>query len=198
MLKRAYCAVADLGETSLSCLLAIGHSGLFFCRSLKLPLLKRGAFSRVIEQLYSIGLLSFVIILFSSLFIGMVVALQGFTTLQKFAAEAQLGQLLALSITRELGPVVAALLFAGRAGSAITSEVGLMRATDQLSAMEMMAVNPLRHVIAPRLWSGIISLPLLTIFFDFFAIVGGYFAGVKWLGVDGGAFWNNMTLLLLN
>jgi phospholipid/cholesterol/gamma-HCH transport system permease protein len=131
-------------------------------------------------------------VLLSGLFIGMVVALQGYNTLQKFAAEQELGQLLTLSITRELGPVVTALLFAGRAGSALTAEIGLMRATDQISCMEMMAVDPLAQIISPRFWAGIISMPILAILFNVVAVYGGHMVGVDWLGVDDGSFWSNM------
>jgi phospholipid/cholesterol/gamma-HCH transport system permease protein len=133
-----------------------------------------------------------VIIIVSSLFIGMVVALQGYHTLAKFGASAELGPLVALSVSRELGPVVTALLFAGRAGSAVTAEIGLMKATEQLSSMEMMAVNPIHRVISPRLWGGFISTPLLTMIFNITAIYGAYLVGVKWLGLDAGVFWSNM------
>ncbi len=122
----------------------------------------------------------------------MVLGLQGYNTLEKFGTTQALGQLIALSVTRELGPVVAALLFAGRAGSALTAEIGLMKATDQLSMMEMMAVDPLQRIISPRLWGGFISLPILATIFSAVAIYGGYLVGVKWLGVDSGAFWSGM------
>ncbi len=128
----------------------------------------------------------------SGIFIGMVIGLQGYNTLNKFGATVQLGQLLALSITRELGPVMTALLFAGRAGSAVTAEIGLMKATEQLSSMEMMGVDPLWRVIAPRFWGGFISMPLLDVIFSIVAIWGGYWVGVEWLGIDGGSFWSNM------
>jgi phospholipid/cholesterol/gamma-HCH transport system permease protein len=122
----------------------------------------------------------------------MVIALQGYNTLNDFGASTALGQLVALSILRELGPVVAALLFAGRACSAITAEIGLMKATEQLSSMEMMGVDSLGYVVAPRFWAGVISLPLLTMIFEAIAIWGGYLVGVKLLGVDSGTFWSNM------
>jgi len=122
----------------------------------------------------------------------MVLALQGYTILVKFGAEHALGQLIALSLVRELGPVVGALLFAGRAGSALTAEIGLMKTTEQLSSMEMMGIDPLRRIIGPRFWAGQISLPLLTLIFNCVAVLGGYMVGVEWLGVDGGAFWANM------
>ena len=193
MLKYGFNLIADCGRFAINYLPNLGGSGLFFVRALRPRWFGISSIQRFILQIYQIGLLSFIIIFFSAMFIGMVVSLQGYNTLHKFAAEAQLGQLLALSIVRELGPVVTALLFAGRAGSALASEVGLMRATDQLSAMDMMAVDPMYYVVAPRMWAGIISLPLLTVFFNSFAIYGGFLVGVKWLGVDAGAFWNNMT-----
>jgi phospholipid/cholesterol/gamma-HCH transport system permease protein len=118
--------------------------------------------------------------------------LQGFHTLQKFGAGQELGQLLALSVVRELGPVVSALLFAGRAGTALTAEIGLMQATEQIASMEMMAVDPLWRIVAPRFWAGLISLPLLSIIFSAVAIGGGYVVGVDWLGIDAGSFWSNM------
>jgi phospholipid/cholesterol/gamma-HCH transport system permease protein len=149
-------------------------------------------FSRLIQQLYFVGVLSFAIILFAGIFIGMVLGLQGYTILVKFGAEHALGQLIALSLVRELGPVVGALLFAGRAGSALTAEIALMKATDQLSALEMTGIDPLRRIIAPRFWAGQITLPILTLIFMSVAIFGGYMVGVKWLGVDEGAFWANM------
>lgn len=122
----------------------------------------------------------------------MVLGLQGYTVLVKFGAEQALGQLIALSMVRELGPVVGALLFAGRAGSALTAEIGLMKATEQLSSMEMMGVDPLKRIVAPRFWAGQISLPILTLIFNAVAIIGGYVVGVDWLGVDSGSFWATM------
>jgi phospholipid/cholesterol/gamma-HCH transport system permease protein len=143
-------------------------------------------------QIHFVGVLSCMIIVVSALFIGMVVGLQGYNTLQKFGASSQLGQLLALSISRELGPVISALLFAGRAGSALTAEIGLMKATEQLSSMDMMGVDPLGRVIYPRFVAGLITLPVLALIFSAVAIWGGYFIGVHWLGVDAGSFWSNM------
>ncbi len=170
----------------------LGRSLIFLLRTVfQRPRLKQG-YQMIIQQLYQVGVLSLVIILISALFIGMVVALQGYNTLRKFGAGQELGQLIALSVVRELGPVVTALLFAGRAGSALTAEIGLMRATEQLSCMEMMAVDPLWRVIAPRFWAGLIALPLLTLLFNITAIYGGHMVGVDWLGVDNGSFWSNM------
>jgi phospholipid/cholesterol/gamma-HCH transport system permease protein len=150
------------------------------------------AFGLVVRQLYSVGVLTLLIILVSSLFVGMVLALQGYNTLVDFGAESSLGLVVALSLSRELGPVVTALLFAGRAGSALTAEIGLMKATEQLAGMEMMAVNPMTRVIAPRFVAGLISLPLLAAMFTAVGVLGGHFVGVVQLGVDEGTFWSQM------
>src|SRR3954470_1274716 len=149
-------------------------------------------FRLTMAEIYFAGVLSLVIILVSGLFVGMVLALQGYETLQRFGASESLGVMVALSLVRELGPVVAGLLFASRAGSAITAEIGLMKATEQLSAMEMMAVDPLARVVAPRFWGGIISMPLLAALFSTLGIFGAYLVGVKLIGIDAGAFWSNM------
>jgi phospholipid/cholesterol/gamma-HCH transport system permease protein len=149
-------------------------------------------FHLTIAQIYFSGVLSLVIILVSGLFVGMVLALQGYETLQRFGASESLGVLVALSLVRELGPVVAGLLFASRAGSAITAEIGLMKATEQISAMEMMAVDPIARVVAPRFWGGVISMPLLAGLFSAMGIFGGYLVGVQLIGVDPGAFWSQM------
>lgn len=185
-------AIARLGSRGVHVVQGIGTSGLFlFAMLFRRPNLIR-LWPLLRYQLYFVGVLSCVVIIVSALFIGMVVGLQGFNTLQKFGASSQLGQLLALSIARELGPVISALLFAGRAGSALTAEIGLMKATEQLSSMDMMGVDPLGRVIYPRFMAGFISLPLLSLIFSAVAIYGGYFIGVHWLGVDGGSFWSNM------
>lgn len=185
-------AIARLGSNGIQVMQNIGNSGFFLLLMLfrKPDVLKLWPLVR--QQLYFVGVLSCVIIVVSALFIGMVVGLQGFHTLQKFGATSQLGQLLALSIARELGPVISALLFAGRAGSALTAEIGLMKATEQLSSMDMMGVDPLGRVIYPRFIAGFISLPVLSLIFSAVAIYGGYFIGVHWLGVDDGSFWSNM------
>ena len=146
----------------------------------------------VIKQIYVVGVQSLSIIVVSGLFIGMVMALQGYTILVDYGAEGSLGPMVALSLLRELGPVVTALLFAGRAGSALTAEIGLMKATEQLSSLEMMAVDPLRRIVAPRLWAGIISMPMLAIIFSAVGILGGHLVGVDWLGVDAGSYWSIM------
>lgn len=148
----------------------------------------------IVQQLYYVGQLSMVIIVLAGSFVGMVLALQGYRTLIRFGAEESLGVFVALVIIRELGPVVTALLFAGRAGSALAAELGLMRATDQLSAMEMMAVDPVRRVVAPRFLAGVIAMPLLASVFAVMAIgvAGGHAIGVELLGVDAGSYWSQI------
>lgn len=146
----------------------------------------------LIKQLYVLGVQSLLIIMLSGLFIGMVLGLQGYVVLVDFSAETSLGQLVSLSLLRELGPVVTALLFAGRAGSALTAEIGLMKATEQLSSLEMMAVDPLRRIIAPRFWAGVIAMPILAVIFTAIGIWGGSLVGVDWKGVDSGSFWSVM------
>lgn len=184
--------VRALGAGGLNLCGNIGRAGIVLLQTLAhVPRIKK-EWPLIIHEIYFVGVYSLLIIVVSALFIGMVVALQGHHTLVKFGAEHELGQLLALSIVRELGPVMTALLFAGRAGSALTAEIGLMKATEQLASMEMMGVNPLWRVIAPRLWAGFIALPLLCIIFNVVAILGGYLVGVQWLSVDDGSFWTNM------
>ncbi|MTB66846.1 lipid asymmetry maintenance ABC transporter permease subunit MlaE [Providencia sp. wls1943] len=146
----------------------------------------------LVKQLYSVGVQSLLIVAVSGLFIGMVLGLQGYLVLTTFSAEASLGMMVALSLLRELGPVVTALLFAGRAGSALTAEIGLMKATEQISSLEMMAVDPLRRVVAPRFWAGFISMPLLSLIFVAVGIIGGAIVGVDWKGIDPGFFWSSM------
>ena len=145
-----------------------------------------------IREIYFSGVLSLLIIVVSGLFVGMVLGLQGYETLQRFGSGEALGVLVALSLTRELGPVVAALLFASRAGSAVTAEIGLMKTTEQLKAMDMMAVNPIARVVAPRFWGGVISMPLLAALFSAMGVFGGWLIGVVLIGVDPGAFWSQM------
>lgn len=149
-------------------------------------------FGLVVAQVWSVGVLSLLIIVVSGVFVGMVLGLQGYNTLVDFGAAQSLGVVVALSLVRELGPVVSALLFAGRAGSALTAEIGLMKATEQLAGMEMMAVDPLRRVVAPRFLAGVIALPLLAAIFSAVGVLGGWFVGVGLLGVDDGAFWSQM------
>jgi len=184
--------VPAIGRYGINVLRQFGKAGILLFNSLvRLPNISQGL-PLVVQQIYSEGVLSLLIIVVSSLFIGMVLALQGYHTLAKFGAAQQLGPLVALSVTRELGPVVTAILFAGRAGSAVTAEIALMKATEQLSSMEMMAVDPLHRVIAPRFWGGLISNPLLTIIFNVVAVYGAFLVGVEWLSLDAGVFWSNM------
>jgi len=182
----------SLGQTTLATFERLGRGHLFLFRVLTgLPLLLLRP-RLVIAQLYSVGVLSLTIILVSGLFVGMVLGLQGYNTLVNFGATEMLGVVVSLSLVRELGPVFTALLFAGRAGSALTAEVGLMKATEQLSGMEMMAVDPLKRVIAPRLIAGIIAMPLLAAIFSAVGVLGGHLVVVNLLGVDVGAFWSQM------
>ena len=146
----------------------------------------------IVRQVYASGVLSLAIIGISGLFVGMVLALQGYNSLERFGATESLGVVAALALVRELGPVVTALLFAGRAGTALASEIGLMRATDQLSGMEMMAVDPIKRVVVPRFLGGIISMPLLAAIFSAMGILGAWLVGVVLLGVDEGSFWSSM------
>jgi len=163
---------------------------LFAIMATSLSVLKRPRL--VAEQIHFIGNYSFIIIAVSGLFVGMVLGLQGYYTLNKYGSEQALGLLVALSLTRELGPVVTALLFAGRAGTSLTAEIGLMKAGEQLSAMEMMAVNPIARVLAPRFWAGVIAMPILASIFSAVGVLGGYLVGVQLIGVDEGAFWSQM------
>lgn len=181
-----------LGRTGLRVFERLGRGHLFLLHVLAgLPqLLPR--WRLLVQQIYAVGVLSLLIIVISGLFVGMVLGLQGYNTLVDFGAEESLGVMVALSLVRELGPVVAALLYAGRAGSALTAEIGLMKATEQLSSMEMMAVDPVKRVIAPRFFAGFISMPLLAAIFSAVGIYGGYLVGVGLLGVDDGAFWSQM------
>jgi len=168
----------------------------FACRFLWLTLKGSGSsfarFHLTLREIYFAGVLSLVIILVSGLFVGMVLGLQGYDTLVRYGSSEALGVLVSLSLVRELGPVVAGLLFASRAGSAITAEIGLMKATEQLSAMEMMAVDPIARVVAPRFWGGVISMPLLAALFSAMGVFGGYLVGVRLIGVDEGSFWSQM------
>jgi phospholipid/cholesterol/gamma-HCH transport system permease protein len=184
--------IARLGRSGLDFFQRLGRGHILFFNILTgLPSLFL-RFGLVIQQVFSVGVLSLLIILVSGLFVGMVLGLQGYNTLVDFGAEESLGVAVALSLVRELGPVVTALLFAGRAGSALTAEIGLMKATEQLSAMEMMAVDPVRRVLAPRFLAGAISMPLLAAIFSAVGVLGGYFVGVGLLGVDDGAYWAQM------
>lgn len=185
-------ALQGIGHWALGLFAKVGQASIFFVRVLRV--IPR-TFTRprlIIKEVYSIGVLSLSIIVVSGLFVGMVLGLQAYLTLVDFGAEESLGGALAVILTRELGPVVTALLFAGRAGSALAAEIGLMKATEQLSSMEMMAVDPIQRVISPRFIGGFISVPLLTAIFIAAGILGGRFVGVGLLGVDEGPFWAQM------
>ena len=184
--------LAELIDNVRRFVLTVGAVTLFFLRVLgQTPAaLARPGF--IIHQVYNAGALSLVIIMTCGLFVGMVLGLQGYDVLQRFGSEDALGTGAALALLKELGPVVTALLFAGRAGTALASEIGLMRATDQLSAMEMMAVDPIRRVVAPRFLGGLIALPLLTVIFIAIGIFGVQLVGVQQLGVDAASFWSQM------
>jgi len=185
-------ALQNLGRTVLTAVERIGRASLFFYEVLTGSWYLVRRFYLVVQQVYAVGVLTMLIILVSGLFVGMVLGLQGYNTLAKFGAGESLGLLVALSLVRELGPVVTALLFAGRAGSALTAEIGLMKATEQLAGMEMMAVNPIDRVIAPRLLAGVIAMPLLAALFSAIGVLGGHIVGVGLLGVDSGAYWSQM------
>lgn len=184
--------VRNVGHHAIDSLLRLGYASRFFA----LTIINSGtSFIRlrlIIRELYFTGVLSMIIILISGLFVGMVLGYQGYQTLKTYGSESALGVLVALSLVRELGPVMSALLFASRAGSAMTAEIGLMKATEQLSAMEMMAVDPIARVVAPRFWAGFISMPLLAAMFSAMGVYGGYLVGVVVIGVDEGSFWSQM------
>ena len=149
-------------------------------------------FRLFIYQMYRVGVMSLLIIAVSGLFSGLVIGLQGYSILVNVGSESMLGTMVSLTLLRELAPVVAALLFAGRAGSALTAEIGLMKATEQLSSMEMIGVDPLKRIVSPRLWAGVVSLPMLSVIFAAIGIMGGKLVGVDFLGVDEGSFWSGM------
>ncbi|MCA8836403.1 MAG: lipid asymmetry maintenance ABC transporter permease subunit MlaE [Gammaproteobacteria bacterium] len=186
-------AVALMGRVTIRVVRRIGAMTVFIARvsAVSVPEVVR-RFGLFIRQIYAIGVRTLVITAVAGFFVGMVLGLQGYHTLVKFNAEESLGVLVALSLLRELAPVISALLYAGRAGSALTSEIALMRATEQISAIEMMAVDPYRYIYAPRFAGGMVSLPILTVIFIFAGISGGYLIAVEFLGVDSGAFWGQM------
>lgn len=188
----AYQVIAKVGQGTISTVSGLGAFARFILQMLlMLPrtLLRPRL---IIDQVHFIGNYSLVIIVISGLFVGFVLGLQGYYTLQRYGAEQALGLLVALSLVRELGPVVSALLFAGRAGTSLTAEIGLMKAGEQLTAMEMMAVDPKARVLAPRWVAGLISVPILAALFSAVGIFGGYVVGVLLIGVDSGAFWSQM------
>ncbi|MBG6028138.1 MULTISPECIES: lipid asymmetry maintenance ABC transporter permease subunit MlaE [Proteus] len=184
--------LSRIGTRALAIFATFGRAGIMLFRALVGKPEFRKQWPLLLKQLYNVGVQSLLIIMVSGLFIGMVLGLQGYLVLTTFSAEASLGMMVALSLLRELGPVVTALLFAGRAGSALTAEIGLMKATEQISSLEMMAVDPLRRVVAPRFWAGLISMPLLSLIFVAIGIWGGAIVGVDWKGIDEGFFWASM------
>jgi phospholipid/cholesterol/gamma-HCH transport system permease protein len=192
LLKRIISSTRGIGHRIIDSTWRLGYATRFFILVLLKSTTSLRRFGLVIRELYFTGVLSLIIILVSGLFVGMVLGLQGYETLQKFGSESAVGTLVALSLVRELGPVVAALLFASRAGSAITAEIGLMKATEQLSAMGMMAVDPVARVVAPRFWAGVISMPFLAAMFSVMGVFGGYLVTVVFIGVDEGSFWSQM------
>ncbi len=185
-------SVADLGQATRRQLTQLGQAARLFAQlaALSGPTLRR--FGLVRDQIFFLGNYSLAIIAVSGLFVGFVLSLQGYYTLQRYGSAEALGLLVALSLVRELGPVVTALLFAGRAGTALTAEIGLMKAGEQLSAMEMMAVDPIRRILAPRFWGGMIAMPLLAAVFSAVGILGGWMVGVLMIGIDAGSFWSQM------
>ena len=181
-----------LGASGLTLVGALGRSTIFLVHALGGHSGTRNGFQLLIKQLFAVGVLSLPIIVVSGLFIGMVLALQGYNILVDYGSEQAVGQMVALTLLRELGPVVTGLLFAGRAGSALTAEIGNMKSTEQISSLEMIGVDPLKYIIAPRLWAGFISMPLLAAIFSVVGIWGGAMVAVDWLGVYDGSFWANM------
>ncbi|TAM49321.1 MAG: lipid asymmetry maintenance ABC transporter permease subunit MlaE [Paraburkholderia sp.] len=184
--------ISALGHWVIGRIVRTGYATRLFLRVVLegLRLLRRP--SLVIKQIFFVGNYSFIIIAVSGLFVGFVLGLQGYYTLNRYGSEQALGLLVALSLVRELGPVVTALLFAGRAGTSLTAEIGLMKAGEQLTALEMMAVDPIATVLAPRMWAGIIAMPVLAAIFSAVGVLGGYVVGVLLINVDAGAFWAQM------
>jgi phospholipid/cholesterol/gamma-HCH transport system permease protein len=193
MLNKVRHELEQIGRITLDLISGIGAVFVFLILTLRYSGTSFRRFSLTIREIFFSGVLSLIIILVSGLFVGMVLGLQGYETLQTYGSSESVGVLVALSLTRELGPVVSALLFASRAGSAITAEIGLMKATEQLSAMEMMAINPIARVVGPRFWGGVISMPILTVMFIATGVLGGYVIAVLVIGVDSGAFWSQMN-----
>jgi phospholipid/cholesterol/gamma-HCH transport system permease protein len=184
--------IKELWQSLIDSLVGLGDITRFL---LRLTIDSPRAFLRfdlIVRQVFNSGALSLVIIMLSGLFVGMVLGLQGFQLLERFGSEEALGEAAAVGLVRELGPVITALLFAGRAGTALASELGLMRATDQLSAMEMMAVDPIRRVVVPRFLGGVITMPLLAAIFSVIGLYGAQLVGVQIMGVDSGSFWSQM------
>jgi phospholipid/cholesterol/gamma-HCH transport system permease protein len=184
--------IAHTGWVTRSWLADIGHAARLFVRLLSFAPDCLRRFGLLRDQMHFLGNYSLAIISVSGLFVGFVLGLQGYYTLQRYGSASALGLLVALSLVRELGPVVSALLFAGRAGTSLTAEIGLMKAGEQLSAMEMMAIDPVRRILAPRFWAGVLVMPILAAVFSAVGILGGWVVGVLMIGVDSGSFWGQM------
>ena len=184
--------LANIGFAVRSFLADLGHGASLFVRLMRLFGVTMRRFGLVRDQIHFLGNYSLAIIAVSGLFVGFVLSLQGYYTLQRYGSSEALGLLVALSLVRELGPVVSALLFDGRAGTSLTAEIGLMKAGEQLSAMDLMAVDPVQRILAPRFWAGVITMPLLAAVFSAVGIIGGWMVGVLMIGVDAGAFWSQM------
>jgi phospholipid/cholesterol/gamma-HCH transport system permease protein len=184
--------IANIGFAVRGFLADLGHGASLFLRLMRLFGVTMRRFGLVRDQIHFLGNYSLAIIAVSGLFVGFVLSLQGYYTLQRYGSSEALGLLVALSLVRELGPVVSALLFAGRAGTSLTAEIGLMKAGEQLSAMDLMAVDPVQRILAPRFWGGVITMPLLAAVFSAVGIIGGWMVGVLMIGVDAGAFWSQM------
>jgi phospholipid/cholesterol/gamma-HCH transport system permease protein len=181
-----------IGSRSVNAVWRLGYASRFFAMTLIYSGLSFRRFRLTVKEMFFSGVMSIVIIAVAGMFVGMVLGLQGYETLKRYGSESALGTMVALSLVRELGPVLAALLFASRAGSAMTAGIGLMKATEQIAAMEMMAVNPIARLIAPRFWAGVFSMPLLASIFSVMGVFGGYVVGVVIIGVDEGSFWSQM------
>ncbi|MGO9995506.1 MAG: lipid asymmetry maintenance ABC transporter permease subunit MlaE [Steroidobacteraceae bacterium] len=184
--------IKELWQSLIDALIGLGSIVRFLLRMLAVTPGALLRFDLIVQQIFNSGALSLVIIMLAGLFVGMVLGLQGFTLLQRFGSEESLGEAAAVGLVKELGPVITALLFAGRAGTALASELGLMRATDQLSAMEMMAVDPIKRVVVPRFLGGVIAMPLLAAIFSVIGLYGAQLIGVQIMGVDSGSFWSQM------
>ena len=192
MLDTLFAPLRKLGHSTINAIWKLGVMSRFLLSILTHSGQSLLRFQLTIREVYFAGVLSLIIIVVSGLFVGMVLGLQGYNTLSRFGSADALGALVALSLLRELGPVLAALLFASRSGSAMTAEIGLMKATEQLEAMSVMAVDPVARVVAPRFWAGVISMPILAALFNVMGIFGGYLVGVVMIGLDEGTFWSQM------
>jgi phospholipid/cholesterol/gamma-HCH transport system permease protein len=181
-----------IGSRTINAVWRLGYASRFFALTLIYSGLSFRRFRLTVKEMFFSGVMSIIIIVVAGMFVGMVLGLQGYETLKRYGSESALGTLVALSLVRELGPVLAALLFASRAGSAMTAGIGLMKATEQIAAMDMMAVNPIARLIAPRFWAGVLSMPLLASIFSVMGVFGGYVVGVVIIGVDEGSFWSQM------